>query len=87
MVGEEISGRCPQCQAPVAETHKAYGCTKCDFRIWKEVAGKALSKKHAMALLKNGTTEVIKGFKGKASGKPFDARLKLEAGKVRFAFD
>ena len=87
MVGEEISGKCPQCQAPVAETPKAFGCTKCDFRIWKEVAGKALSKKHVMALLKNGTTEVIKGFKGKTSGKPFDARLKLEAGKVRFAFD
>ena len=36
--------------------------------------------------LRKGRSPLLKGFKSKA-GKPFDARLKLEDGAVRFDFE
>ena len=39
----------------------------------------------AKTLLTQGETGRLKGFRSKA-GKPFEAKLKLENGEVRFAF-
>jgi DNA topoisomerase-3 len=39
----------------------------------------------ARALLEQGRSPLLKGFASK-SGRPFDARLKLEGGEVRFDF-
>ncbi len=40
----------------------------------------------AQALIRQGRSPRLKGLKSKA-GKPFDARLKLEDGAVRFDFE
>lgn len=81
---------CPVCAAGLIEQDKAYRCGRwregCRFVIWKEIAGKKISKAMATRLLTKGRTQVLKGFQSKA-GKPFDARLKLEGGQVRFEFD
>ena len=60
----------------------------CGFSMWKTVAGKALTPAQAKALLEKGRTGVIHGFKSK-SGKPFDARLRLDpkTGEVGFEFE
>ena len=50
-----------------------------------EVAHKKLTDKQISDLLTKGQTGVIKGFKKKDGGK-FDAILKLENGKIAFAF-
>ena len=42
------------------------------FAIWKEIAGRKISKTQAGTLLKKGKTGKIKGFKSKL-GKEFDA--------------
>lgn len=82
-------GKCPTCGSEVVEGMKGYGCkewrTGCKFVIWKTIAGKKISARTAKALL-TGKNPELKGFKSKA-GKPFDARLKLEDGQVRFDFD
>jgi DNA topoisomerase III len=82
-------GSCPLCQSEVVEQEKSYRCKGwrqgCNFAIWKTIAGKRISVRTAQALLREGRSPVIKGFKSKA-GKPFDASLKLEAGEVRFDF-
>ncbi|QEL16244.1 type IA DNA topoisomerase [Limnoglobus roseus] len=83
-------GPCPLCGATVVEQDRSYGCggwrNGCKFAIWKTIAGKKVSTRTAQALLKRGVSPLLKGFKSK-SGKPFDARLKLEAGAVRFEFE
>jgi DNA topoisomerase-3 len=82
-------GLCPLCRSEVVDREKSYGCSGwrqgCQFAIWKTIAGKRISVRTAQALLSQGQTPVLKGFQSKA-GKPFEARLKLDAGEVRFDF-
>lgn len=83
-------GPCPLCGSDIVEQAKAFRCTgqkgECRFSIWKKIAGKTLGIRAVQALLKQGRTAVIKGFKSKA-GKPFEARLKVEDGEIRFDFE
>jgi DNA topoisomerase-3 len=83
-------GPCPLCGSDVIEQEKSYGCSSwrsgCKFTIWKTIAGKRISSRTAQALLRRGTSQVLKGFKSK-SGRAFDARLKLDQGEVRFDFE
>jgi len=90
-------GPCPRCGTEtvsvIRENRLAYGCTSwksqeepgCGFVIWKQVAGRTLSPTEARQLLEQGrTSDVLAGFRSKA-GKPFRARLLLDAdGKVTF---
>ena len=83
-------GACPLCGADVVDRPKSYSCSGwkqgCKFVIWKRMAGKRISAATAKKLLRDGQTSHLKGFKSKA-GKPFDARLKLVDGVVKFDFD
>jgi DNA topoisomerase III len=82
-------GPCPLCGSGVFEQAKSYGCSGgkqgCKFTVWKTIAGKAIGIRTAQLLLKSGHTSLLKGFRSKV-GKPFEARLKLEGGEVRFDF-
>ncbi len=83
-------GTCPLCGSEVIEQAKSFGCKGwrrgCKFAIWKTIAGKAIGVRTAQALLRDGQTSVLHGFRSK-SGKPFEARLRLDEGQVRFDFD
>jgi DNA topoisomerase-3 len=83
-------GACPLCGSDVVEQEKSFGCSGwregCRFAIWKTMAGKAIGARTAQALLRRGTTPLLRSFRSKA-GNRFDARLKLEGGEVRFDFD
>jgi DNA topoisomerase-3 len=83
-------GPCAICGAPVVEQKKSFSCSRwrdgCGLTIWKTMSGKRISARTAKALLRDGKTAVLKGFKSK-SGQPFSARLKLHEGKVSFDFD
>jgi len=80
---------CPQCGRPIIEGQKAYGCSGwregCRVTVWKEIAGKKITKSMAVNLLTKGKTQILKGFVGK-SGKPFEARLIRHHDKVSFEF-
>jgi len=83
-------GKCPLCGKDVIEGRKGYGCSGykdqgCKFIIWKEIAGKKLSRNQVKTLLEKGKTGPIKGFKSK-KGNKFEAALKLENGKVELQF-
>ena len=86
----EILGECPKCKnVSIVETPKTYNCTnkECDFKIWKEIAHKKMSRTQVKKLLKKGLTDKIKGFKTKA-GKVFDAKLELNKEfTIKFKFD
>ena len=75
-------GVCPWCGQGVVERGKVFGCsawreTGCGFKVWKVRSGKKLSAGHVKALLENGHTDLINGFRSQ-SGKPFDAMLRLD---------
>ena len=88
--GAVTRGPCPLCGCEVVDQAKSYGCSGwqhgCKFAIWKTIAGKRITARTAQALLKQGRSPVLKGFKSK-TGKPFEARLRLEGGEVRFDFN
>lgn len=83
-------GKCPLCGSDVVEQAKSYGCAGwkqgCKFAIWKTIAGKSIGVRTAQELLRHGRSPVLRGFRSKA-GKRFEARLKLDAGEVRFDFE
>jgi DNA topoisomerase III len=82
-------GPCPLCKSEVVEQEKSYGCSGwkqgCRFTIWKTIAGKKIGVRTAQALLREGRSSLLKGFESK-SGKPFEARLKVDGAEVRFDF-
>jgi DNA topoisomerase-3 len=83
-------GKCPLCAAEVVDRPKSFSCSGwqqgCKFVIWKRMAGKRISAATARKLLRDGESSLLKGFRSKA-GRPFNARLKLEDGEVKFSFD
>ena len=90
MAAPHALGLCPVChQGEIVLGRKAWGCSRwkegCAFTIWRTVAGKKLTETQVKTLLSGQPTAVLKGFKSKA-GKAFDARLKLDNGKVVFVF-
>lgn len=86
---KESLGTCPICGQPVVENAKAYGCSAwkegCKFVIWKQIAGKKITRPQAKKILEKGKSDLIKGFKSK-KGNTFDAYLKQDAGKIIFDF-
>ncbi len=80
-------GPCPVCGKPVVETKKSYVCTNrndiCSFIIWKKIAEKEISLTQAKKLLKEGKSDLIKGFRSR-SGKSFDSELIIVDDRVRF---
>jgi DNA topoisomerase-3 len=79
----QVNGNCPMCGSGLRTSAKAVGCRECDWRIWKELAGKTLTEAQIEILLSKGRTGVLKGFVSKKSGRSFDAVLQLNPeGKV-----
>lgn len=81
---------CPICKkGHIIDKNKVYACTDesngCKFVIFKKIADKNLSESMIKTLCEKGTTAKLKGFKSK-KGKAFEARLKLNEGKVEFDF-
>ena len=82
-------GKCPVCQKDVLKSRYGYACSGykdgCKFSINAVICKRVISKKNAIMLLETGKTSEIQGFVSK-TGKPFNAKLKLENGKVVFDF-
>jgi len=86
---------CPACGGRIVQTGYGFACEnrfkeedQCYFSVG-EIAGRKLSQEEFTELLKNGTTDVLSGFKSKTNQK-FNARIKLtsnEEGKKVLSFD
>lgn len=95
LVSSSSVGICPACGRKIKDSKKSWYCEgynqepSCSFTIWKEVAGKTISREQAKKLITNKKTGIIKGFTAK-SGKSFDAYLVLQkdgTGKYKTAFE
>lgn len=80
-------GQCG-CAKPgsIKESPKAWQCDACEAIVWKQVSGKKLTEKQALALFAGDLVQ-LKGLKSKRTGKTFNAGAKLTEGKVQLQFD
>ena len=77
---------CPKCGGTIKETYKTYQCEKCDFSMWKIVAGRQLEVEEAEELLRERKIGPLQGFRSKM-GRPFAAIIKMNAeNKPEFDF-
>ena len=67
---------CPKCGGVVKENYKKFQCQKCDFALWKILAGRQLEPAEVEELITKRTIGPLQGFRSRM-GKPFIAVLKL----------
>ncbi|MEK7834876.1 MAG: DNA topoisomerase, partial [Pseudomonadota bacterium] len=67
---------CPRCGGVVKENYKKYQCQKCDFALWKILAGRQLEPEEVEELIAKRTIGPLQGFRSRM-GKPFNAVLRL----------
>ena len=81
--GETISGDfstltspCPKCGGVVQETYKKFQCKKCDFALWKILAGRQFEVAEMEELITQREVGTLQGFRSKM-GRLFNANIKL----------
>lgn len=81
--GEPISGDfstlkspCPKCGGVVQETYKKFQCQKCDFALWKILAGRQFETGEMEQLITQHEVGPLQGFRSKM-GRLFNAKIKL----------
>lgn len=80
---------CPKCGKGTMQFYKkVVKCDNpaCDCHLFREKAGKELTNEQLKALLKEGKTGVVKGFKSK-QGNSFDAIVKLNSETFQIEFE
>ena len=84
---KQESIHCPSCGNELLYGERGGKCGGCGYIAYRTLSGKNLSNAQFRDLYEKGMTEVINGFKSKATGLPFAAALKLdEEKKPAFVF-
>jgi DNA topoisomerase-3 len=76
---------CPRCGGEVHEKYKQFQCEKCDFAVWKTLAGRMFEIEEVEKLITEKQIGPLQGFRSK-TGKPFAAVLKMN-GEFKVEFD
>ena len=69
---------CPKCGGEIHENYKKFQCQKCDYSLWKIVAGRQFEISEIEELLTKGSVGPLQGFRSK-QGFPFAAVIKMGA--------
>jgi DNA topoisomerase-3 len=69
---------CPKCGGEIHENYKKFQCQKCDYALWKIVAGRQFEIHEIEELLTKGAVGPLQGFRSK-QGFPFAAVIKMGA--------
>lgn len=72
----ELTVPCPKCGGTVRETYKKFQCTRCEFALWKIVAGRQFEPEEIEALIRDKKVGPLVGFRNKM-GRPFNALIKM----------
>jgi DNA topoisomerase-3 len=67
---------CPKCGGEMRENYKKFQCQKCDFSLWKIVAGRQFEIEEIEELITKRVVGPLQGFRSKL-GRPFAAVVKL----------
>jgi len=71
-----LKAPCPKCGGEVTENYKKFQCQKCNFALWKILAGRQLEPEEVEELIAKRTIGPLQGFRSRM-GKPFNAVLRL----------
>ena len=74
----EVKVLCPKCGGEIKENYKKFQCQKCDFALWKIVAGRQFEIPEIEELITKRTIGPLQGFRSKL-GRPFAAIIRLTA--------
>jgi DNA topoisomerase-3 len=69
---------CPKCGGTIHENYKHFKCDRCDYKLWKVVAGRQWEPAEMDELLAKRQIGPLDGFRSKM-GRPFAAIVKLNA--------
>ncbi len=72
----EVKVPCPKCGGVIKENYKKFQCQKCDFALWKIVAGRQMEIPEIEELMTKRVIGPLQGFRSKM-GRPFAAIIKL----------
>ena len=79
------------CQGEIKRTSFGYGCSNykdgCKFSVNGVICGRVISIANVKKMLETGQTYKIEGFVSQKSGKTFDAKLRIDNGKIVFDFN
>ena len=73
----ELSTPCPKCGDKLYETYRFFKCARCDYQLWKVLAGRQWEPAEIEALLKDGQIGPLSGFRSK-QGRGFSAVVRLD---------
>ena len=78
--------KCPKCGEEIRLYEKSAWCKKCNYTLWRNIAGKRLSDDTMKKLIRDRQTGLLSGFTSK-KGTKFDAYIVLDSeGAARFEF-
>ncbi|MDI6749603.1 MAG: DNA topoisomerase III [Rhodocyclaceae bacterium] len=69
---------CPKCGGKIHETYRYFKCERCDYKLWKVLAGRQWEPEEMDELLSTGQIGPLSGFRSKM-GRAFSAVIKLDA--------
>ncbi|MBL8532905.1 MAG: DNA topoisomerase III [Betaproteobacteria bacterium] len=72
-----LSTACPRCGGTIVENYKKFACTKCDFALWKVIAGRRMEAQEIETLIRERSIGPVQGFRSKL-GRPFAAMLRMK---------
>jgi DNA topoisomerase-3 len=73
-----LTSPCPKCGGVMQENYKKFQCKKCDYSLWKVVAGRQYEPEEVDELLSRRVVGPLQGFRSKM-GRPFAAMIRLNA--------
>jgi len=68
---------CPKCGGAIHETYRHFKCDRCDYKLWKVVAGRQWEPEEMEELLEKRQIGPLQGFRSKM-GRAFAAVIKLD---------
>ena len=71
-----LQAPCPKCGSKIHEGYKHFTCEKCDYKLWKVVAGRQWEPEEMEQLLRERQVGPLQGFRSKM-GRAFAAVIKL----------
>lgn len=80
-----LKAKCPSCGGTITENYKKFQCEKCDFSLWRILAGRQFESTEIDELIANKSIGPLQGFRSRL-GRPFAANIKLNS-EFKLEFD
>ncbi len=80
-----LKAKCPNCGGTIKENYKKFQCEKCEFSLWRILAGRQFESTEIDELIAKKSIGPLQGFRSRL-GRPFAANIKLNS-ELKLEFD